>query len=286
MGSEFRISTGYGNASDVAFDGTNFFVVWSEDMNDNEIRGRFVSTGGVPGTEISVNASPAPSDNPKSVSFDGINYLVVWNDESGGANTGNWDVFGQLVSPGGTLVGSRITISTEAGPQMATTTSFDGANYLVAWVDMQSEMNWDLYGQFIGRSGTLIGSKVPLSTEAGNQLGGAMFANGKYLAMVNNGVIMGEDGITQVDSATGLFLSPLPAPQIQIAGASFGVGPNGFGFNITGLSGQMVVVEATTSVAAPAWSPLQTNTLTGSSWYFRDPQWTNSPARLYRLRSR
>jgi hypothetical protein len=31
------------------------------------------------------------------------------------------------------------------------------------------------------------------------------------------------------------------------------------------------------------WCPVQTNTLTEGSAYFTDPQWTNYPARFYRL---
>ena len=128
MGSEFRISTGYGAASDVSFDGANFFVIWREDSQDQEIRGRFVSPDGVLGTEISVNASAAPSDNPKSVAFDGTNYLVVWNDEVG---AGNWDVFGQLISPAGAPVGGVITLSNEPGPQLVTSVAFDGSSLSV-----------------------------------------------------------------------------------------------------------------------------------------------------------
>ena len=50
-----------------------------------------------------------------------------------------------------------------------------------------------------------------------------------------------------------------------------------------GASNLVVVVEARTSLASPTWSPLATNTLTGSSLYFSDAQWTNYPARFYRL---
>jgi hypothetical protein len=32
-------------------------------------------------------------------------------------------------------------------------------------------------------------------------------------------------------------------------------------------------------------TPVITNTLTGGSAYFRDPQWMNHPARFHRLRS-
>jgi hypothetical protein len=73
-------------------------------------------------------------------------------------------------------------------------------------------------------------------------------------------------------------------PQVQTSDASFGVRTNQFGFTITGTSGLVVVVEACTSLANPIWSPAGTNTLTGGSSYFSDPQWTNYPSRFYRLR--
>jgi hypothetical protein len=67
--------------------------------------------------------------------------------------------------------------------------------------------------------------------------------------------------------------------------ASFGVQSNQFGFNITGSSNLVIVVEASTNLANPVWSPVATNTLTGGSSYFSDPQWTNYPCRFYRFRS-
>ena len=72
---------------------------------------------------------------------------------------------------------------------------------------------------------------------------------------------------------------------VQASYNGLGVRTNQFGFNITGASGTVVVVEACTDLFHPIWSPLQTNTLAGNSSYFSDPQWTNYPARLYRLRS-
>ena len=74
-------------------------------------------------------------------------------------------------------------------------------------------------------------------------------------------------------------------PQIQTSGAGFGVQTNQFGFNINWASGQTVVVEACTILANPGWSPVGTNTITDGTSYFSDPQWTNYPARFYRLRS-
>jgi hypothetical protein len=74
-------------------------------------------------------------------------------------------------------------------------------------------------------------------------------------------------------------------PQVQAGGANFGVRTNRFGFTVTGNSNLVIVVEACTNLANHTWSPVGTNTLTGGSSYFSDPQWTNYRARFYRLRS-
>jgi hypothetical protein len=73
-------------------------------------------------------------------------------------------------------------------------------------------------------------------------------------------------------------------PQVQTGNASFGVRTNQFGFTINWASGTSVAVDARTSLANPTWTPLVTNTLTTGSLYFSDLQWTNYPARFYRLR--
>ena len=66
---------------------------------------------------------------------------------------------------------------------------------------------------------------------------------------------------------------------------SIAVQTNQFGFAITGTPNIPLVVEACSNFASPSWTPLQTCTLTNGSIYFSDPQWTNYPARFYRLRS-
>jgi hypothetical protein len=43
----------------------------------------------------------------------------------------------------------------------------------------------------------------------------------------------------------------------------------------------VIVVKARTNLTHPTWFPLQTNTLSGGSSYFSDPQWTIYPARFY-----
>ncbi|MCX6927463.1 MAG: hypothetical protein NT154_30295, partial [Verrucomicrobia bacterium] len=67
--------------------------------------------------------------------------------------------------------------------------------------------------------------------------------------------------------------------------SEFGVGTNGFGFTVKGTTNIPIAVVACTNPASPNWITMQTCTLTNGSIYFSDLQWTNYPARLYRIRS-
>ena len=73
--------------------------------------------------------------------------------------------------------------------------------------------------------------------------------------------------------------------KVQSSGAGFGVRSNRFGFNVLWASGMRVVIDGCSSLANPVWTPLQTNTLITDTFYFSDPNWTNYPTRLYRIRS-
>jgi hypothetical protein len=73
-------------------------------------------------------------------------------------------------------------------------------------------------------------------------------------------------------------------PIIKTKDSSFGIRTNRFGFNIAGTNNIPIKVEACANLASPAWITLQTCTLTNGSLYFSDPDWTNYPLRLYRIR--
>jgi hypothetical protein len=71
-------------------------------------------------------------------------------------------------------------------------------------------------------------------------------------------------------------------PQIQLASSSRAFTTD-FGFNINWASGQTVVVLASTNLQN--WTPVITNTLASGTNYFYDANWTNFPARYYRVRT-
>ena len=110
------------------------------------------------------------------------------------------------------------------------------------------------------------------------------------LNLHNNPTVYYLPGTMGWSTTFGLVPTLLWNPQAQTSDGGFGVQTNGFGFNITGSSNLVIVVEACTNLTNPVWSPVATNTLnmfigTNGTSYFSDPQWTNYPGRFYRFSS-
>jgi hypothetical protein len=82
------------------------------------------------------------------------------------------------------------------------------------------------------------------------------------------------------DAPTALWFLPKP---LILNNPSFGVKTNQFGFIISWATNIPVVVESCGDLVKPTWFPISTNYLTNGSVYFSDPQWTNHPARFYRI---
>lgn len=183
-------------------------VVWfGAGLDGAGVVGEFISPSGrVVGSEFVIDGSPAPSDNPGAVVFDGTNYLVVWNDEIGGMGTHEWNVYGQLVTPAGALSGLVIPIATEPGSQRLPYVASDGKHYLVTWSDFSNDANnnlvcepaegtcADVYGLYLSKSGTPVGTAFPIAAGADNQgTSPVLFADGsgditinEIIAAVNN----------------------------------------------------------------------------------------------------
>ncbi len=77
----------------------------------------------------------------------------------------------------------------------------------------------------------------------------------------------------------------LPHPVILTTASSFGIQTNAFGFRVSWATNTPVVVEASTTLANSVWSAVSTNVLVSGWSDFSDAEWTNYPARFYRVRS-
>ncbi|MEO0142629.1 MAG: hypothetical protein ABIL15_04665, partial [candidate division WOR-3 bacterium] len=93
--------------ADVAYDGTNFLVIWNEYGTTNALKGIRVSSAGAPIGSAFTIASPVYSFKSARVIFDGINYLVTYSLSSGGV----YQLWGRKYNTSGAPVGSAFRIS-------------------------------------------------------------------------------------------------------------------------------------------------------------------------------
>ena len=100
----------------------------------------------------------------------------------------------------------------------------------------------------------------------------------------NNVIVYYLAGTTGWGAAYGGRPTALWLPANSITLGDPGITANQFGFFINGTSGQLVVVEANTTLTnSAAWLPLQTNTLGNTPLLFSDPHWIDYPTRCYRV---
>ncbi len=78
------------------------------------------------------------------------------------------------------------------------------------------------------------------------------------------------------------FTFPVVNPSIKVSAPT--IGTNGFTFAVTGPGNAPLEIQATTNLTNPLWVPLLTGALTNGSYTYTEAQWTNNPARFYRVK--
>jgi PKD repeat protein len=167
----------------VAFDGSNYLVVWSDGRRGSgtDIYGARVSPAGsvldASGLALSSSSVFTLLMSAPAIAFDGSNYLIVWDEKTGFAGATN--LMGLRVSPAGTPVGSPFTVSSATGNQLAAALAFDGTNYLAAWQDHRSGTAGDIYAARISPAGAVLDSTgIPVSTQSAAQTNPTIAFNG------------------------------------------------------------------------------------------------------------
>ena len=139
----------------IAFDGTNFLVVWHDEREGSyDIYGARVTADGVVMDPSGIVVSAATSDQLyPAVAFDGTDFLVVWQDERSGES----DIYGaRMTKDGAVLDPSGIAVSTAAYDQSFPAVSFDGTNFLVVWQDEREDEFGDIYGARVSMAGAVL----------------------------------------------------------------------------------------------------------------------------------
>ena len=132
-GAGIAVSTapGYQDNPAVAFNGTEYFVVWTDARaggSEFDIYGARVTPAGVvldPGG-IPIAATSSHETRPR-VASDGNNFLVVWGTSPGAG------IRGARVSPSGTVLDPSFLVITSAASAFRSAIAYGGGSYLVVW---------------------------------------------------------------------------------------------------------------------------------------------------------
>ena len=150
----------------------NFVIAWLDKRNPwewNVYAQRFSNDGTALGDNFKVNADTTNADQEyPSISIDSCgNFVIVWADE----RNGEWDIYAQRYLNDGSTVGDNFKINDDAGnsTQYWPTSSGDkSGNFIVTWVDVRYNDDYDIYAQRFLADGTAIGNNFKVNTDIGN----------------------------------------------------------------------------------------------------------------------
>lgn len=139
--------------NDVASNGDNFIVVWSDSISGAswDIHGRIVTgVGSFAGPSFTISDAVDSQLFPVALGV-GKNYLVAWVD----SRTGNQDPYGQRISPTGSLIGSNFAITPNSERQRRLALAANDTCILVVWEEDKGFLiAWELYGSILDTSCT------------------------------------------------------------------------------------------------------------------------------------
>ncbi|HVU05163.1 MAG TPA: hypothetical protein VHE30_25615 [Polyangiaceae bacterium] len=237
----------------IAFDGTNYLVVWEDQRTDaGDVYGIRVDTTGAAVDAAAIPISTATNAQlAPSLAFDGTNYLVAWRDKRSEVNG---DIYGTRLDTTGKVLDTFIPISAVVGVEQATTVASDGNGFVVFW-----DTNTAIRGARVGDAGNVVD---PFGIDVATGANGRVSPSAAY------------DGSTYwvawADSRSGATKSDVYAARVTSAGV------------VTDTSGIAVSTDSLTNELAPALAAGPAGTLLCAYHRF-DP---NPPSGAIRVRAR
>ena len=164
----------------LAFDGTNYLMVWSGSATNPGFRGRFVSKSGTLGNSVTIDTV---TPRAASIAYGGGKYLTCW---SGGGT-----LMGRLVTPAGTNFAPSFPISGTVDQTRNSAVAFDGNNFFVAF-NGSGNLLTNIYGRFVSTNGDLVvvpdNRLIDGSTDPSDNPLAATFDGTNYLVAFNDEV--------------------------------------------------------------------------------------------------
>ncbi|QSQ19174.1 tandem-95 repeat protein [Pyxidicoccus parkwayensis] len=175
---------------ELAFDGTNYLVVWSErasqtDLAENILGARVSLTEGVQGAPFFIRDAPGRQYLPQVI-FNGTNYVVTWQDDQIGR--GNLlTIQAARVSPSGAVLDADgyVVMGNPSGntffvEDMATS----GTDILVAWVGASGSVHDPVYTSRLNLEGAPLTEKILVSSSSHTQLSPSVASDGHHHLVV------------------------------------------------------------------------------------------------------
>jgi hypothetical protein len=201
-------STSDDHIPQVAFDGTNYLVVYEESVTgtDHDIIGALVDPTGAVLSYIEIDVT-GNDDRAPRVAFDGTNYLVVYEET---VTSTNHDIIGARVDPNPNAVVpvlGYVNIDVSTNDDFAPAVAFDGTNYLVVYQETFTSTDHDIIGAQVSKTGTvLVGSPIVINGSSNDDLAPAVAfdtANFNYLVVYEDGSGSNHDIVGTLVDTTG-----------------------------------------------------------------------------------
>ncbi|MDC3985232.1 hypothetical protein [Polyangium jinanense] len=137
---------------DIAYDGTNWMVTWTDQREDPQgdiYAARVSSSGAVldPGGIPVATADVAGGEGPAAVAFGSTHHLVAYRR--------SYDLYGRLIAPDGTMTPEFTFASSNNIYLDDISIAFNGANYLVAFDNIDASTSY-VHGRRVSPSGTVL----------------------------------------------------------------------------------------------------------------------------------
>lgn len=172
----------------IAFDGTNYLVVWEDGRNSTaagtDIFGARVAADGTVLDPASIPISTVhytpPYDQHLALAFNGRNYLVVWNHIQFPYTV----LSGTRIGTDGVVLDPDPLVISATAHIAGASVSSDGRDYLVVWQDARNG-DFDVYGARIAADGAVLDPNgFPIATGPNIQFSPVVSADGtNYLVL-------------------------------------------------------------------------------------------------------